>query len=388
MYDYKMSVEYIIKKAQKAQKVIIVGASKSGKQLMNYLQNENINIEAFYDNNEDLCGKYINGIKIICPKSLDEIDSSLLYIIASINYKDELKEQLKKLGIPASSIEIFCSEKNYKYFYDLEEDCYAMEIQDMYYRHFNHYLNLENPSTYNEKINWLKIYDKDKRKTKLADKYLVREWVKETIGEKYLTHLYGVWDDARDIDFSLLPRSYVLKLNHGAGWNIIVNGEKVDEDKICKKLNEWKKLNFAYFSLEMYYRDIKPRIICEEYLENVSGELYDYKVFCFHGEPQYIMFLAGRFTTGLKMAFYNTEWEKMPFVYSYPMYKKEVPRPQNLNEMLEMSRRLSKDFSHVRVDWYSVDSDRLVFGEMTFTSYSGFCEWNPEEYNQILGDLI
>ena len=122
-------------------------------------------------------------------------------------------------------------------------------------------------------------------------------------------------------------------------------------------------------------------------MENANGDLYDYKVFCFHGEPKYIMFLAERNTNGLKMAFYDTEWKKQPFVYSYPMYEKEVPKPENLEEMLEMSRILSKGFSQVRVDWYSVKK-RLIFGEMTFTSYSGLCKWIPEEYNQLLGMLI
>ena len=378
MYDYKKSVEYIIKKARKAQKIIIVGASKTGKQLLLYLRNEKIKIDAFLDNNEDLSGQFIEGIKIICPRYLQQVDMSALYIIASINFEDELRGQLKKMGIPASSVISFCARKGYEYYYDLEEEYYEAEIQDMYYRQFGCYLNLANPSTYNEKINWQKIYDKDERKTRLADKYLVREWVEKKIGEKYLTHLYGVWDDAKDIDFSLLPLRYVFKLNHGAGWNIIVNDVKADEDKIRGQLNEWKNLNFAYFFLEMHYEKIKPKIICEEHLENANGDLYDYKVFCFHGEPKYIMFLAERNTNGLKMAFYDTEWKKQPFVYSYPMYEKEVPKPENLEEMLEMSRILSKGFSQVRVDWYSVKK-RLIFGEMTFTSYSGLCKWIPEE---------
>ena len=100
------------------------------------------------------------------------------------------------------------------------------------------------------------------------------------------------------------------------------------------------------------------------------------------------MFLAERLTNGLKMAFYDTEWRKQPFVYTYPMYEKEVPKPDNLGEMLELSRKLSEGFSHVRVDWYSLSGNRLVFGEMTFSSFSGFCEWIPEKYNQILGSFI
>lgn len=388
MYDYKRTMEYLISMARKARRVIIAGASNSGRQLVKYLQNEKIEVAAFYDNNKDLCGQSIAGIKIMRTLDIENVDLPALYIIASINYKDELNEQLQKMGIPESSIIFYYPEKDYDYFCGLEEEYYEAELQDMYYRKFGYYLNLDNPSTYNEKINWQKLYDKDRRKVRLADKYLVREWVAEQIGAEYLAKLYGVWDDAKDIDFSIFPESYVLKLNHGAGWNIIVNGKKADEEKIRAKLNEWKQLNFSFYSFEMHYKNIIPKIICEEYLENVKGDLYDYKVFCFHGEPKYIMFLAERLTNGLKMAFYDTEWVKQPFVYTYPMYEKEVPKPDNLEEMLELSRKLSKGFSHVRVDWYNLPGNRLIFGEMTFTSFSGFCEWIPKEYDQILGMLI
>lgn len=388
MYDYRRTMDYLIKRARKVNSVIIVGASNTGRQVLKYLQNENIEVGAFFDNNEKICGKYIEGIKVLCPKRIKKVYILTLYIIASVNFKEELGKQLREMGIPESSILIYYPEKGYNYFCALEEDYYEVELQDMYYRMFGHYLNLEHPSTYNEKINWQKLYDNDERKIRLADKYLVREWVADEIGEKYLTQLYGTWNDARDIDFSLLPERYVFKLNHGAGWNIIVNDNLVDEDEIRAKLNEWKQLNFAYYSFEMHYKNIVPRIICEEYLENVKGDLYDYKVFCFHGIPKYIMFLAERLTNGLKMAFYDTNWKKQPFVYTYPMYEKEVPRPNNLDEMLELSAKLSKGFSHVRVDWYNLPKNRLVFGEMTFSSFSGLCNWTPEIYNQILGDLI
>lgn len=388
MYDYKRTMEYLIKRARNAHEVIIVGASDSGTQVLKYLQKENIQVEAFYDNNKELWGKSIAGVKIMCPPNAKNVNPAVLYIVASLNHQDELNEQLQKMGISESSILFYYPGKSYEYFCELEEERYEEELQDMYYRNFGYYLNLDKPSTYNEKINWQKLYDKDVRKVRLADKYLVREWVAEKIGEKYLTKLYGVWDDAKDIDFSILPERYVFKLNHGAGWNIIVNGNKVEEEEIRMKLNEWKQLNFAYYSFEMHYKNIIPKIICEEYLENVKDDLYDYKVFCFHGEPKYIMFLAERLTNGLKMAFYDTEWRKQPFVYTYPMYEKEVPKPDNLGEMLELSRKLSEGFSHVRVDWYSLPGNRLVFGEMTFTTCSGFSEWNPGEYDQILGDLI
>lgn len=262
-------------------------------------------------------------------------------------------------------------------------------LQRKYFQTFNKYLDFDNPMTYNEIINWELLYDFDERKIRLSDKYLVREWIREKIGAEYLVKLYGVWDDAEDIDFDLLPKKYVLKLNHGCGWNIIVSDPMGhDKNEIVSQLNGWKKEDFSKVGYEYQYRGIKPKIICEEYLENTNGNLYDYKVFCFNGKAKYIMFLTDRNSGGLKMAFYDTDWNKQDFVYSYPMYQGEVEKPKNLEVMIKLSEKLAAKFKHVRVDWYNLPGDVLKFGEMTFSSCAGRAKWSQEYVDKMFGDLV
>ncbi len=200
-----------------------------------------------------------------------------------------------------------------QFYYRLHKDAdpqhYPELLSAWFYEETGHILDLDNPQTYNEKIQWLKLFDSTPLKTKLADKLLAREWVKEQIGEKYLVPLLGVWDSFDEIDFDSLPNRFVLKANHGAGWNIVVSDKNTfDKEGARNKFEKWLHTNFAFaYGLELHYRDIPPKIIAEEYLENSNDDLYDYKVWCFQGKPEYVMFLAERHK-GLKMAFYDTNW--------------------------------------------------------------------------------
>ena len=192
-----------------------------------------------------------------------------------------------------------------------------------------------------------------------------------------------------EIDFDALPNQFVLKANHGCGWNIIVTDKsKFDKADAKKKFDSWMKLNFAYsFGLELQYLNIPPKIIAEAYVENAGNDLYDYKVFCFNGKAESIMFLSER-KTGLKMAFYDLQWNKLSFTYTFPRNPEETPKPQNLDLLISLAEKLSEGFAHVRVDFYILNDGTLKFGEMTFTSASGSCKWNPPEQNRIYGDLI
>ena len=250
-------------------------------------------------------------------------------------------------------------------------------------------LNLDNPKTFNEKTQWLKLYDNTDLKTRLADKYLVRDWIKEKIGDEYLIPLLGVWDNFDDIDFDHLPKSFVLKTNHGCGFNIIVKDKsKFDVADAKKKINKWLKTNFALCNgLELQYGDIKPKIIAETYLENGNDDLYDYKVFCFNGKPNCVMYLSER-RIGLKMAFYDLKWNKLPFVYSYPMNKENIQKPEKLDLMIQLAEKLARDFAFVRVDFYVLNDGSIKFGEMTFSSASGHCTWNPQTQNDKFGALL
>lgn len=277
----------------------------------------------------------------------------------------------------------------YYYYKGLHPDQYEENLKEWFYKKTGEEADLENPTTYNEKIQWLKLNASTPKKSELADKYLVRDYVKEKVGEKYLIPLLGVWENPDDINFDELPDRFALKVNHGAAWNIIVPDKKeLNVAEAKAKLKKWLGINFAFSAgLELQYKDIKPLVIAEEYLENTDGELNDYKIFCFNGEAKYIMYLADR-KNHLKMAFYDREWNKLPFVYTYDRLEETIEKPDNLEEMLTLAEKLSEGFSQVRVDLYRLNDGTIKFGEMTFTCFSGICSWDPPEYNKILGDLI
>ncbi len=306
---------------------------------------------------------------------------------------DKLNNHIKKLENKLIAQAVAQNEAKKDFEYKLckymPEVKYPEYLKDWLYKVTGETLNLDNPQTFNEKIQWMKLYDSTPLKTRLADKYLVRDWVKEKIGDEYLIPLLGVWDKFDDIDFDKLPDKFVLKANHGCAWNIIVTDKnKFDKEDAKQKFSLWLNKNFAYcFGLELHYKSIKPLIIAEEYIENDNQDLYDYKIWCFDGKAKYIQFLSER-KEGLKMVFYDTEWNKQDFVYSYPRNEKDIEKPKNLELLLTLAEKLAQGFSHVRVDFYILNDGSIKFGEMTFTSMSGACKWVPNDTNKVMGDLI
>ena len=200
----------------------------------------------------------------------------------------------------------------------------------------------------------------------------------------------GVYDNFDEIDFDKLPNQFVIKCNHGAGYNVIVQDKYSFDKNVAKeKINKWLSENFTYkFGCELHYSNIPHKIIIEQFIENSGDDLYDYKFWCFNGKVEYIQFLSERNTNGLKMAFYDKQWNKQSFVYSYTLDKKNIEKPKNLDKMIELAEKLSKDFNHVRVDFYRLDDGTVYFGEMTFTPMSGVCKWNDEKINILLGKKI
>ena len=266
---------------------------------------------------------------------------------------------------------------------------YRRNLEAWYKQVMKQELNLDNPKTFNEKIQWLKLYDSTPIKTRLADKYLVRDWVKEKIGEQYLVPLLGVYDKFEDIDFTKLPDRFVIKCNHGSGWNIIVKDKsKLDLAEVKQKLDKWMHENFAFKSgYELHYRDIKPKIIIEKYMTNDNNNLYDYKFWCFNGSVKYMQF-RDDFSSNLKMAFYDLSWNKQSFYYDHPLYGENLEKPSNFDEMVKIAESLCKGFSFVCVDLYCLNDGSIYFGEMTFTRSSGTGKWNDETINNYFGNLI
>lgn len=275
------------------------------------------------------------------------------------------------------------------YFPCLSSLFYEQALVKWYRQKTGRQINLKNPVTYSDKINWIKLYEHDPRKTLYSDKYAVREFVAQTVGEQYLIPLLGVWDDPDEIDFEALPEKFVLKVNSGCGWNIIVADKAaLDIPAAVKKLKAWMQTNYAFCNgLELHYDGIRPRIIAEAYLENRRGGLDDYKVFCFGGKVVHIHYITDRYC-GMKVGIYDRQWNRTDLRSAYPSIAADVEKPDNLEELIGVCEKLAAGFNHVRVDFYRQNAGQWKFGEMTFTSESGLTAWDPPEYDRLLGDLF
>lgn len=279
--------------------------------------------------------------------------------------------------------------KKYHYLLNLEPKEYSNFLKKEYKERTGEELNIDSPKKYTEKMQYAKIHLNSNKKSTLSDKYAVREWVANKIGQEYLIPLLGVWDNAYKIDFRKLPKQFVLKLNNGAGTNIIVK-DKTKLNKMAAKfrLTKWMHHKFAFAGdIQPHYSQIKSKIIAEEFIEDEAGDLSDYKFLCFDGKPYYVWEDIGRFGKHYRNI-YDMEWISQPWTInaSIPKTPYNVDKPQNFEEMKKIAGILSEGFSHVRVDLYNVDG-KIYFGEMTFTSSGGYSLVVPEEYNYKLGEL-
>lgn len=250
-------------------------------------------------------------------------------------------------------------------------------------------MDLYHPKTYTEKMQWLKLYDPNTMRATLTDKVLVRDWVKDMIGEEYLIPVIGIYNTFDEIDFDQLPNRFVMKTNHSSGWNIVVKDKhQFDKREARRKFNRWLRMDYAYYcQFEIHYSEIKPKIIIEKYMEDKSGGLTDYKFLCFDGKPEFVWVDFDRFSNH-KRNVYNLDWELQPWTqFNYGNYEGEVNPPKNFELMKELATKLCKGFIHVRVDLYNIDG-YVYFGEMTFTNGGGMEPLYPYEYDTVVGNLI
>jgi len=241
--------------------------------------------------------------------------------------------------------------------------------------------DLDNPNTFNEKKQWIKLHDHNPLYTRCSDKYLMREFVAEVVGEQHLVPLLGVYDDARKIDFDALPAGFAIKANHGSGWNLIIRDKNKDFDRraVVTRCNKWLAKNYYVNNREWQYKNIKPLLVVEELLLDSRGELpADYKIHCFdHGRADVVIgVIHGRFAN-CKHDIYDERWRKLDVSFNYPQSEEGVPRPEPLPEMVGLARRLAEPFPYVRVDLY-VLGDRIYVGELTLTPGSGYHRLVPE----------
>ncbi len=266
----------------------------------------------------------------------------------------------------------------------------SIYLKILYYHYFKKKLDLDNPKTYNEKLQWLKLYNRNPLYTTLVDKYSVKEWVAEKIGEEHVIPTIAVYDNVDEIDFDALPDSFVLKTTHDCGGIIICKDKNKLDIEASKKLLK-KAISHSYYRRmrEWPYKNVKRRIIAENYMvDSNTSDLKDYKFFCFDGNVEYLFVASERQSKSeTKFDFFDSSFNHLPIVNGHPNSTVPQEKPKNFEQMLSLASILSKGMPHVRVDFYEVNG-QVYFGEMTFFHYSGLVPFEPEEWDMIFGSKI
>ncbi len=251
-------------------------------------------------------------------------------------------------------------------------------------------LDLENPVTFNEKLQWLKLYNRNPMYTTMVDKYEAKKYVANIISDEHIIPTLGIYDSVEDIDFDSLPNQFVLKCTHDSGGIVICQDKtQLNRKEAIKKLRKGLKSNFYWTNREWPYKNVTPRIIAEKYMTNGDGELRDYKFFCFDGVPRVMFIASDRFNKEeeTKFDFFDMEFNHLPFRNGHPNATKPIERPAEFDEMRMLASKLSKGIPQVRVDFYDVNG-QIYFGEMTFFHWSGFVKFDPEEWDYKIGEMI
>lgn len=253
-------------------------------------------------------------------------------------------------------------------------------------------LNLENPRTFSEKIQWLKLYDRKPLYTQLVDKYAVRQYIAEKIGEEHLIPLVGgPWKSVEEIDFDALPEQFVLKCNHDSGGLVVCRDKSsLDRETVKQKLDQHLKANYYMSSREWPYKDVKPCIIAEKYMVDESGvELKDYKWYCFNGTPRFLLITTDRAEADVptKYTYFDMDYHVLPFYNSGPHADKPIPKPETFDQMKRLAEILSAEMAHLRVDLYDING-KVYFGELTFYDSSGMAKFDPPEWDETIGSWL
>ena len=273
------------------------------------------------------------------------------------------------------------------FFKDMDNEKY---LKLMYKSKFKKPLDLEHPKAYTAKLQWLKLHDQKDIYTTYADKAAVRKHIEDTIGLEYLVPLFAIYESVADIKWDALPERFVLKCTHGSGCNIICPDKSKLDIKVAKeKLEAWMKHSWYWFGREWAYKNIKPRIVCEHYLESKQGETpNDYKFLCFNGEPKLIQLHMHRYKANYTMDYYDMNWEKTAISKRGTAVSDiKAVKPVNFDKMKELAHILAKDTYFSRIDFYNVDG-KIYFGEITFFPTSGLSPFDNYEDDLLMGSYI
>lgn len=251
------------------------------------------------------------------------------------------------------------------------------------------HLRLRNPVTFNEKLQWLKLHNRQPEYTKMVDKLVVRDYVSSVIGDRYLVPLLGVWDSPAMIDFDSLPNKFVLKCNHDQGSTKIIDKSTLKKNEIIDFYKQRLRRNPYSSTREWPYKNVPRKIIAEEYMVDESGtELKDYKINCFNGEPKFIQVMSGRSNGQYYLNHFDMDWNPMTIPRrNHIESPQHIEKPKHLQKMIEISKILSKDIPFVRIDLYHTE-EQVYFGEITFFPKSGFVDYANVETDLALGNLI
>ena len=259
-----------------------------------------------------------------------------------------------------------------------------------YQLYFGQKLDLQNPQTFNEKLQWLKLYNRKPEYTVMVDKYKVREYIAQELGEEYLIPLLGVWDNPDEIDFDALPNQFVLKCNHNSGLGMCICKDKseLDISKVKVELRKGLKQDYYLTGREWPYKDVPRKIIAEKYMEDVSGDLKDYKFYCFNGEMKFVMINSDRNTSRPTRAdYFDRDFNWLDFTWGYSHAEVHPKKPEQFEKMVAIVEKLAKGLPHIRVDLYDCNG-KIYFGELTFFDGSGFDKIEPLEWDYKIGKLL
>jgi len=378
------------------EKIYVYGAGAWGSLVTKFCVLNEITVKAIIVSNAD---NNINEIYKI-PVIVDGITDRETYIIVAIDGQagNEMSTALQLKGW-TNIIRVKNVPQEYEgYLYNkfLEKRWYEDEVKLSFWKNTKHILHLNDPRTFNEKIQWIKLFGYTDEMTRLADKYLVREWIKEKIGEEYLIPLLGVWTKPENIELDKLPMKFILKANHGSGYNYLVEDKsKCNYDYILSVANKWLEENFSFYNFELQYKNITPRILVEEVVCPPSGEgekLVDYKFHCFDGKAEFVQIIQDRDLElhNATQAIYSIGGEPQSWCFDdYPRVIKSQNKTK-VKEMAILAEKLSMGFSYVRVDLYDTNKG-IKFGEMTFTPGNGLYKYENNftmEMDEYIGEKI
>lgn len=328
-------------------------------------------------------------------------DNVLVFITVTDRYQDSIRRQLETNGVHhivkadflflqtfiESLIEMNNSEVNERFSCILDD---AEYISRQFQYRMREKIDFSNPQTFNEKLQWLKLHDRNAEYVKMVDKYSVKEYVADKIGEEYIIPTLGIYDTFDEIDFDKLPQQFVLKCTHDSGSIVICKDkDNFNREEARNIIESSLRRNFFWVYREWPYKNVQPRIIAEKYMVDESGyELKDYKFFCFDGRAR-IMYIVSDRMKGeeAKSNFFDMEFHSLAFENGHPNADYKIEKPDGFETMKSLADRLCVDIPHVRIDFYNING-KIYFGEITFFSWSGYMPFNPSEWDKKLGELI